>query len=155
MAGMSLSLMVSLVTVVVIRHQVPSAGMQCCLSISPSGLFFGRSDFSRGLELIVFDSASNVEEKFCRRSRFGCQLIRFTMIVHFIYLLRITIITHLVKNRVNREFHVQFREELGVQLPLLTRLAAVFYLKGNVFRKKCNVHTLVYLHMFKNFAPDA
>jgi hypothetical protein len=64
MAGMSLSLMVSLVTVVVIRHQVPSAGMQCCLSISPSGLFFVRSDFSRGLELIVFDSASNVEENF-------------------------------------------------------------------------------------------
>jgi hypothetical protein len=32
----------------------------------------------------------------------------------------------ILKSRMNREVHVRFREELGVKLPLLTRLAAVF-----------------------------
>jgi hypothetical protein len=64
MAGMSLSLMVSLVTVVVIRHQVPSAGMQCCLSNKPFGAFFYSERFYSGIELIVFGSAGNVEENF-------------------------------------------------------------------------------------------
>ena len=61
---MSLSIIVSVVPVVVIQLQVASAGMQCCLRISPSGRFFVRRDFIRGLELVVFGTASNVEENF-------------------------------------------------------------------------------------------
>ena len=33
-----------------------------------------------------------------------------------------------LKSRINREVHVRFREELGVKIPLLTRLAAGFCL---------------------------
>ena len=35
-----------------------------------------------------------------------------------------------LKSRMNRAVHVRFREELGVKIPLLTRLVAVFVYKS-------------------------
>ena len=46
----------------------------------------------------------------------------------------------------NREVHVRFREEQGVKIPLLTRLAAVLFFLGQIIF--LSIVLLIFFHVF-------